>query len=151
MIDIRVTNAPFDADVALAALSTDGVGAIASFIGVVRGGNDLVSLTLEHYPAMTGAALDTLARTATARWSLSGVIVHHRVGTLAVGAPIVLVACASPHRHDALAGCAWLIDRLKTDAPFWKRERFVGRREAWVEPRESNLVQADSATDLHLG
>lgn len=134
MIEVHVTEAAFDVAAVVAALSSEGVGAVASFVGVVRGSGGLVSLTLEHYPAMTHGALRSLAEAVAVRWSLSGVVVHHRVGTLAVGAPIVLVACAAPHRRDALDACAHLIDRLKTDAPFWKSERFDDGRVVWIEP-----------------
>lgn len=147
MIEVRVTPLPFDVGAEIARLSSDGVGAVASFVGIVRGGGEggggLVSLTLEHYPAMTQAAVEALARDAAARWSLAGVVVHHRVGELFVGTPIVLVACAAPHRHDALDACASLIDRLKTDAPFWKRERFATGHERWVEPRHGDATAAE--------
>lgn len=142
MIEVRVDSAPFDLAADTARLAGEGVGAVASFVGVVRGGDGLVALTLEHYPGMTEAALQALARTAAARWTLSGVIVHHRVGRLVVGTPIVLAACASPHRHDALKACAYLIDRLKTDAPLWKRESFANGTERWVEPRAADTDAA---------
>lgn len=142
MIFVRVTVAPFDAGAAIEALGGEGVGAVASFVGLVRGEGGLVALTLDHYPAMTQAALERLAGEAAARWSLSGVTLHHRVGRLVPGDPIVLVACAAPHRHDALDACAFLIDRLKTDAPFWKRESFGDGRETWVEARATDDVAA---------
>ena len=147
MISVRVSPDPFDAGTEIAALGRDGMGAVASFTGIVRGGNDeagggLTALTVEHYPAMTEAALRVLAEEATARWSLGGVTVHHRIGRLVPGDPIVFVACASAHRKDALEACAFLIDRLKTDAPFWKRESFADGREVWVEARESDDTAA---------
>lgn len=133
MIRVSVSHDAFDAGAEIAALGSEGVGAVASFVGIVRGDGGLVALTLEHYPAMTEAALNTLAEAAVARWALSGVRIHHRVGELHVGDPIVFVGTSSPHRRDALDACAFLIDRLKTDAPFWKRESFADGRERWVE------------------
>ncbi len=142
MITVRVSADAFDIGAETAALGIDGMGAVASFTGIVRGDGGLTALTLEHYPAMTEAALHALADEAAARWSLGGVVLHHRVGRLVPGDPIVLVACASPHRADALAACAFLIDRLKTDAPFWKRESFADGRETWVEARNSDDAAA---------
>ena len=142
MITIRVTPEPFDAGAEIAALSTTGAGGIGSFVGVVRGDGGLIALTLEHYPGMTETALRTLAETAAERWSLHGVVIHHRVGRLAPGEQIVFVGTASAHRHAALDACAYLIDRLKTDAPFWKRESFADGREHWVEPRTADDTAA---------
>jgi molybdopterin synthase catalytic subunit len=142
MIVVRVMREPCDVGAEVAALSANGVGAVASFIGIVRGDGGLTALTLEHYPAMTEAALRALADEAVSRWSLGGVTLHHRVGRLIPGDPIVLVACASAHRQDALEACAFLIDRLKTDAPFWKRESFTDGREVWVEARGSDDAAA---------
>lgn len=142
MISISVSAAAFDTAAAIGALGSDGIGAVASFTGFVRGDGGLTALTLEHYPAMTEAALRTLADQAAARWLLGGVVIHHRVGRLVPRDPIVLVACASPHRADALSACAFLIDRLKTDAPFWKRESFADGREIWVEARSSDDAAA---------
>ncbi len=138
MIIVRVSPDPFDTGAEIAALGRNGMGAVASFTGIVRGEGGLTALTVEHYPAMTEAALRALVDEATARWSLGGVTVHHRVGRLVPGDPIVLVACASAHRRDGLDACVFLIDRLKTDAPFWKRETFADGREIWVEARESD-------------
>ena len=147
MINVCVSTDLFDTGAEIAALGCDGMGAVASFTGIVRGGNDeagggLTALTLEHYPAMTEAALRALAEEATARWPLGGVTLHHRIGRLVPGDPVVLVACASAHRKDALEACAFLIDRLKTDAPFWKRESFADGREVWVEARDSDDAAA---------
>ena len=139
---VTVSAEPFDAGAEISALSIAGVGAVASFVGIVRGDGDLAALTLDHYPGMTEAALTALVGRAVERWKLSGAIVHHRVGTMVPGDPIVLVACASAHRRDALEACAFLIDRLKTDAPFWKRERFADGRETWVEARSSDDTAA---------
>ena len=142
MITIRVSAAPFDIGREILALGGDGIGAVASFLGIVRGDNDLIALTLEHYPAMTESALRALADEAEQRWGLGDVMLYHRVGRLTPGDPIVLVVCASAHRRDALEACAFLIDRLKTDAPFWKRESFADGRETWVEARQSDDAAA---------
>lgn len=133
-------DAPFDAGAEIAALSqgrTD-VGGIGLFLGVVRGeakGRPITAMTLEHYPAMTGRALAAIAAQAEARWPLLGCTVIHRVGRLLPGAPIVLVATASAHRAAALEACAFLIDWLKTRAPFWKHEEFADGTAHWVEAR----------------
>lgn len=113
-------------------------GAVASFIGHVRGDDGLIEMELEHYPAMTARALDLLADEAATRWTLDAVTLIHRIGVLRAGDRIVFVGAASRHRAAALEACAYLIDRLKTDAPFWKKERFADNREAWVEARDSD-------------
>jgi molybdopterin synthase catalytic subunit len=138
MIHIRVGPEDFNVGSETARLSGDGVGGIATFVGVVRGGDGLVSMTLEHYPAMTERALQALADSALARWPLSAVTIIHRVGDLMPGDQIVFVGTASDHRAAALESCAYLIDRLKTDAPFWKSERFAGGAKKWVEARASD-------------
>ncbi len=138
MIEVRVTPDQFDAGAQLDRLMLAGVGGIASFVGVVRGGGGLTSLTLDHYPAMTQKALQALAEHAAARWSLSAVTLVHRVGLMRPGDRIVFVGTASAHRAAALESCAFLIDRLKTDAPFWKREAFDDGRVAWVVARDSD-------------
>lgn len=147
MITVRVSPDLFDTGAEIAALGRDDMGAVASFTGIVRGDakeacGGLSALTIEHYPGMTEAALKALVDEAAARWSLGGVTLHHRIGRLGPGDPIVLVACTSAHRIDALEACAFLIDRLKTDAPFWKRESFADGREVWVEARGSDAVAA---------
>ena len=143
MIAVRVTHEPFDINAAIAELGGEGVGAVATFVGLVRGYDGLVALTLEHYLAMTEAALHALAKEAETRWTLSGALIHHRVGRLTPGMPIVLAAAAAPHRADALDACAFMIDRLKTDAPFWKRESFADGRECWVEARATDDARAE--------
>jgi molybdopterin synthase catalytic subunit len=134
--DIRIQQANFDPGAELARVETSG--AVASFTGLVRGDGGLTTMTLEHYPGMTEAALVAIAAEAEARWLLTGLILVHRIGQLAPGNRIVLVATASPHRAAALEACAFLIDRLKTDAPFWKKESFADGRENWVDARESD-------------
>jgi len=142
---ISVQEADFDASAELAALSA-GAGGIASFIGVVRGevaGRALAALRLEHYPGMTEKALERLADEAAARWNLSGCTLIHRVGRLVPGQNIVLVATSSQHRAAALAATAYLIDQLKTAAPFWKAEEFADGTTAWVAARESDTNAAN--------
>lgn len=143
MITARVQTEAFDSAAELAALQLDGVGAVASFTGWVRGDDGVTAIALEHYPAMTEASLVALAEEASARWQLSGCTLIHRVGHMVVGEPIVLVATASPHRAAALDACAFLIDRLKTDAPFWKKE-YRGEAAIWVEAKDSDAARADA-------
>jgi molybdopterin synthase catalytic subunit len=139
---IKVQTETFDVGAELTQLEALGGGAVASFTGLVRGDGGLSELTLEHYPGMTEAALQRLADAAMSRWVLEGVTIIHRVGSMAPGERIVFVGTASPHRAAALEACAFLIDRLKTDAPFWKQERFVDGRVLWVEPRASDDAAA---------
>jgi molybdopterin synthase catalytic subunit len=142
MIDVRVSDEPFDTGAEMDRLAHAGVGGIASFIGVVRGDGGVSSLTLDHYPAMTERALRALAETAEARWDLAAVTLIHRVGAMVPGDRIVFVGTASAHRAAALESCAFLIDRLKTEAPFWKREMFADGRAEWVEARETDQTAA---------
>ena len=118
-------------------------GAVASFLGVVRstGERPIEAMTLEHYPAMTLAALERIAHAAVARFSLLGCTVLHRHGTLRRGERIVLVLAAASHRQAALDATGFLIDWLKTSAPFWKKEHFAGGDAAWVSAR----VEDDAA------
>jgi len=142
MIDVRIQTEGFDAGAEIDRLSGVGSGAIATFIGIVRGDGGLTSLTLDHYPAMTERALLGLAGEANERWALDGVTIVHRVGSMAPGDRIVFVGTCSPHRAAALDGCAFLIDALKTRAPFWKREAFNDGRAGWVEAKESDDLAA---------
>lgn len=135
--EIRVQEAPFDlgAEVARLTRGRSDVGGLASFVGVCRGDDGLAAMVLEHYPGMTERAIARIAAEACARWPLTGCTVVHRVGRLVPGDPIVLVLTASAHRAAALESCAFLIDWLKTKAPFWKREEFAGGESRWVEAR----------------
>lgn len=142
MITITVQREPFALDAALAPLEALGGGAVASFVGLVRSDGGVEQLTLEHYPGMTEAALARIAEQAQQRWALIGATIIHRVGPMRAGERIVLAAACAPHRTDALAACAFLIDRLKTDAPFWKRETRSGQSR-WVEARTSDAVAAE--------
>jgi molybdopterin synthase catalytic subunit len=137
MIRVAVQTSPFSAEAESAPLLVLGGGGIATFTGIVRGDDGIEELWLEHYPGMTEAALQDIAESAVSRWSLLGALVVHRVGSLAPGDPIVFVAACAAHRAAALEACAYLIDRLKTDAPFWKRER-RGGEVRWVEARASD-------------
>jgi molybdopterin synthase catalytic subunit len=137
---VRVQEAPFDLGAETAALlggRTD-TGGLASFQGICRADGGLVAMTLEHYPGMTERALRRIAEEACARWPLSGCTVIHRVGRLLPGEPIVLVVTASAHRQPALEACAFLMDWLKTKAPFWKREEFAGGAARWVEAKATD-------------
>lgn len=115
-------------------------GACASFLGVVRSPpeNPITALTLEHYPAMTQPALENLAAEATARFNLHGCTIIHRHGRLLPGENIVLVLAAAAHRQAALDATAFLIDWLKTKAPFWKQEHFADGESAWVAARDED-------------
>lgn len=138
---IRVQQERFDIGAELAAISEEDftVGGIASFVGVVRdaGSGPTGSMTLEHYPGMTERKLSDIEQQARERWDLANVLIIHRYGKLAVGEQIVLVITASAHRDAALEACHFLIDWLKTDAPFWKYEE-GGETGGWVEARESD-------------
>ncbi len=138
MIGVRVQAEPFDLAAETQALTggrTD-IGGIASFVGLVRGGN-VEAMTLEHYPAMTTKALESIAKEADTRWPLLGGTVIHRHGRLLPGDPIVLVAIAAAHRGDAFAACEFIMDFLKTSAPFWKKEEDAhGSR--WVEAKDAD-------------
>jgi molybdopterin synthase catalytic subunit len=116
------------------------VGAIASFIGLVRdlAGDPLQQMTLEHYPGMTEKALESIAGRAAERWQVLDLAIIHRVGALKPGDQIVLVMVASAHRGDAFAACEFIMDYLKTEAPFWKKET-SDQGEKWVEARKSDL------------
>ncbi len=127
MAVIRVQREDFDAGLALTEIAAGrpGIGGIASFIGLVRceaSGRTIEAMTLEHYPGMTERALRTIAGEAERRWPLEAVLIIHRYGKLAVGDRIVLVVTASAHRAAAFAACEFLVDWLKTKAPFWKLE-----------------------------
>ena len=136
---IRVQREDFDVGVELERLAAGNhrIGGVASFIGLVRdiGGSDRVSaLTLEHYPGMTKKRLAEIETEAHRRWPLDAVLMIHRYGRLEPGDRIVLVATASAHREAALAACHFLIDWLKTEAPFWKSEE-TPAGERWVAAR----------------
>lgn len=139
---VRVQTEDFDVarEIALLRGSDARIGAVATFIGVVRDENQATSvhtLTLEHYPGMTEKALAGIVDQARQRWAIHDAVVIHRVGQLAPTDQIVLVAVASAHRGDAFAACEFIIDYLKTRAPFWKKE-LTPDGERWVEARASD-------------
>lgn len=137
-MSVSVQGEDFDTGGEIAALSAgrDGVGAIASFVGTVRG-EGVLAMTLEHYPGMTEAALADIERDARQRWPLAEVRIVHRVGRLLAGEQIVFVGVASRHRHAAFEACAFVMDFLKTRAPFWKKEE-TAQGAHWVDARESD-------------
>ncbi len=142
-IAIRVQPEPFDTAAELARLGTSrtDIGAVASFTGLVRADDGLTALTLEHHPVMTLRQMARVAAEAETRWPIAAGTIIHRHGRLLPGEGIVLVAVASPHRAAALEACSFLIDWLKTSAPFWKREEGPwGAR--WVAARAEDDAAA---------
>ena len=143
---VRVQTEDFDVGREVESLTqgrTD-VGGLASFVGLVRATNEghaIQGMTLEHYPGMTEKALDDICAQAHARWDLIDSLVIHRVGPLAPGDRIVLVAVASAHRGEAFEACEFIMDYLKTRAPFWKKED-TPQGGRWVDARESDDVAA---------
>ncbi|MFL1484569.1 molybdenum cofactor biosynthesis protein MoaE [Marinobacter sp. LN3S78] len=145
--EVRVGEADFDPSGEYARLrnSGAGTGAIATFTGLVRDSGDLSGVTglyLEHYPGMTEQVIEDLIRQARERWNLRSVRVIHRVGTLKLTDQIVFVGVASAHREDAFAACQFLMDILKTSAPFWKKE-LTEEGEHWVEQKDADVQLGD--------
>lgn len=148
---VRVQTADFDPGAEVSALGEGRpeVGAVASFVGLVRDRNAgseagaVATMTLEHYPGMTEAALSDIADAALARWPLSGVVIIHRFGPLRVGDRIVLAAAASAHRQAAFEAAAFLMDFLKTKAPFWKKEENASGDGSWVDARDADDAAAE--------
>ena len=143
---VRIQEADFGVGAELAALRAGDarIGALASFIGLVRDvshGAGVSEMTLEHYPGMTEKALAAIVDEAKSRWDLYGALVIHRVGRLQPCDQIVLVAVTSAHRSDAFAACEFIMDYLKTRAPFWKREATAGGAH-WVDARDSDDTAA---------
>lgn len=147
MISITVQHDSFDSGAEADRLSALGGGAISSFVGQVRGDGNLYALELEHYPAMTEKALRKIAMKALDQWALHGVTIIHRVGRLRVGEQIVLVCTCSDHRQAAIEACSYIMDQLKTIAPFWKKEILCDGSENWVKERQSDLDAAKSWDD----
>ena len=141
-MSVRVQTTDFDVGVEIAAmrLSSANIGALVSFVGQVRDFNDgdnVTSMFLEHYPGMTEKALSEIIAQAKAGWSIADATIIHRVGELKPQDQIVLVLVASAHRQDAFAACEFMMDQLKTNAPFWKKEQTQnGLR--WVEAKASD-------------
>jgi molybdopterin synthase catalytic subunit len=143
---VQVQIEPFDLAAEQQALwhVSPRVGALVTFVGLMRDLSDGLTvsrMTLEHYPGMTEKALLAIVNEANARWNLDGISIIHRVGTLAPQDPIVFVGVISRHRGDAFRACEFLIDYLKTRAPFWKKEH-TERGERWVDARFSDEVAA---------
>jgi molybdopterin synthase catalytic subunit len=141
-VTIRLQSEPFDAAAEAAALrgARTDIGAVVTFTGICRGeenGAPIAALTLEHYPAMAEAEIARQVEAAQSRWSLMGVCVIHRFGRIEPGSEIVLVVTASSHRHDAFAAAEFLMDYLKTRAPFWKQVEHAGGRD-WVGAKASD-------------
>jgi molybdopterin synthase catalytic subunit len=139
-VAVRVQTEDFDVGAESRALQADAVGAIALFVGTVRGmssDNGVTAMTLEHYPGMTEDELERIEAEARARWPLEDVTIIHRIGRLEAGDQIVLVGAASPHRQAAFDAAQFIMDFLKTDAPFWKAEE-RGAKTSWVDARESD-------------
>ena len=142
MSAVRVQTGDFDLGEELARLRAGDarVGAVVSFVGLVRDMNEgaqVAQMELEHYPGMTERALEDIVEQARARWPLYNALVIHRVGPMAPMEQIVLVACSAAHRGEAFAACEFIIDYLKTEAPFWKKEQTPdGAR--WVDARVSD-------------
>jgi molybdopterin synthase catalytic subunit len=144
---VRIQTQDFDAGAEIAALRRNRpeVGAIASFIGVCRDANDgaaVTKMTLEHYPGMTERALENIVAEAKSRWNVMEVLVVHRVGELKPADQIVLVVVTGAHRGEAFSACEFIMDYLKTRAPFWKKEE-TPQGERWVEARSSDDQAAE--------
>jgi len=136
---VAVQEAPFDLGDEARAFATcaAGAGAVVTFSGIVRGDGGMVAMEIEHYPGMTEKAIAAIAAQAVERWSLVDVLVIHRYGLLAVGEAIMMVATAAPHRADAFAAAEFLMDYLKSRAPFWKKE--IGPEgAAWVVAKDED-------------
>jgi molybdopterin synthase catalytic subunit len=139
MSTIRIQREDFDIGAEADALANGGsdVGAVVTFTGHVRGDAGLTALTLEHYPGMTEREIASHIREAEQRWPLTGVTIIHRIGRLELGARIVLVATSSSHRQAAFSAAEFLMDYLKTRAPFWKEEE-RGDSKTWVAAKDTD-------------
>ena len=137
---VRVGHEDFDVSEEMRLLERPArtAGAFVSFTGVVRSDGSVVKMELEHYPGMTEKALAGIIEKARGRWALEDVVVIHRVGELAVGEQIVLCLVTSTHRHEAFEACLFIMDWLKTEAPFWKKETHADGTSSWVDARESD-------------
>lgn len=141
-MSVRVQTEDFDAgaEITRLRLSRADIGAVAAFIGQVRDineGADVAAMTLEHYPGMTEKALQNIIDEASRRWDIFDALIVHRIGTLRATDQIVLVLVCSAHREEAFAACQFIMDYLKTEAPFWKKEQ-TSQGERWVEARISD-------------
>lgn len=142
---IKILDTPFNPAAKLEAFTktNEDAGAITSFLGQVRNETGSVNeLYLEQYPGVTEAGIEDAVSKAKARWNLTDVLVIHRIGAMSVGEPIVLVATASKHRRAAFESCDYLMDYLKTEAVFWKRQTGADGTE-WIEPRDEDYKDND--------
>lgn len=147
VVSIRIQTSDFSQDQVLQSMRdlSKGIGAVCCFTGLMRDINDghgVRAMTLEHYPGMTEKSIATIVDEAASRWPLTAATVIHRVGTLLPSDQIVLVAVASSHRHASFAACEFIMDFLKTRAPFWKKE-VTGEGERWVDARSSDDEAAE--------
>lgn len=140
---ISVQREDFDAGAEYQRLRARDLGAIVTFVGCVRAENGIEGLYLEHYPGMTEKALARIVDDAKQRWRIGGVTVIHRVGRLAIGEQIVFVGVGSLHRGDAFAACEFIMDFLKTRAPFWKKAVYSDG-ERWIEAKQSDVDKANA-------
>jgi molybdopterin synthase catalytic subunit len=148
----RLLTHSFDPEAELAAFRAGrlGAGALASFTGLVRAkDNATTHLQLDHYPAFTQATMDAIEADAQARFDVIATLVIHRAGCLAVGEPIVFVAALSAHRKPALECVDYLMDRLKTEAAFWKQEIGPSGQRTWIEPRPQDYKSRQTWDTLH--
>lgn len=140
--NIKIQKENFVLDTEVKNLYLNNVGAVVSFVGLVReqaSHGQVTAIELEYYPAMTQKALENIVEQAEQRWPLLAVTVIHRVGYLTAQEQIVMVAVASQHRHAAFAAAEFIMDYLKTQAPFWKKEYIAGQSEGiWVEAKDSD-------------
>lgn len=139
--DVRLLASPFDPAAELAAFSgaCESAGGIVSFLGQVRAGEGVEALELRHYGPLTLPGMKQLAETAGSRWPLIGLLAIHRTGLMHPGDPIVMVAAAARHRRDAFAAAEFVMDHLKSESWFWKREKSGGEW-CWVEPRDQDFA-----------
>lgn len=137
---IRILDIAIDPEKELAEFraAVSNAGAIASFIGIVRDDGETEALALSHYSGFTERAIEAFVKQAQTRWSLQATLILHRVGDMRVGDPIVVVAAAAEHRREAFEACDFLMDKLKSEAPFWKKEKRQGCSQ-WIEPRVQDL------------
>jgi molybdopterin synthase catalytic subunit len=139
--DVRLLDCQFEPAAEIAAFSAahGAAGGIASFIGQVRAGDHVEALELQHYAPLTLPGMEALAANAETRWPLEGLLIIHRTGMMVPGDPIVLVAAAARHRRDAFAAAEFVMDHLKSESWFWKREKADGQWR-WVEPRTDDFA-----------
>ena len=142
LIKVKIQNDDFDVSKEMKKLQTNETGAIVNFVGIVRGkdgktNEDIFSMTLEHYPGMTELEIESIVMNSTTRWEISAVTVIHRIGKLFSSDQIVFVGVASKHRQNAFDACNYIMDWLKTKAPFWKIEE-GSKEKKWVEFNSSD-------------